>query len=230
MSLVLRVGTYNIRHGLGLDGEVDLARIAAVIEDLDVDVIGLQEVDSGWKRSGRLNQAPWLGNRLGMYQVFGPAFVRGAAAFGNAVLSRFPILSWQNHVMPSNRENRALLLTVLDCGKQRLNLLNTHLGLNHRERMEHIVKKILPELTRYPLVLCGDFNCRPESPELAELLKYLVNPAAGVQYLTYPSAVPGEQIDYILHSPDMQTVNIMVYPSPASDHCPLVAELVKPDL
>lgn len=68
----LRVATYNIHHAQGADGVLDLERIAQVLSDSGADVIGLQEVDRHWgERSENLDQAAWLGERLGMHVIYG---------------------------------------------------------------------------------------------------------------------------------------------------------------
>ncbi|MGE5396282.1 MAG: endonuclease/exonuclease/phosphatase family protein [Chitinophagales bacterium] len=218
----LSVATYNIRHAEGIDGQVDLNRIAEVIQNLDVDIIGLQEVDDGWKRSGRVNQASYLGRKLNMHSVFGPAIKRGRAQFGNAILSRYPIRSWDAILMPSDRETRGILRAIIDFGGVSVQFLTTHLGLSKVERIKHLNEILLPALVSPgPLILCGDFNCTPDQPEITLLKQVLNDTCPADNNYTFSSNNLREKIDYVMCSFDIQTVEASVYNSLASDHCPL---------
>lgn len=87
----IRVLTYNIHHGEGLDGKVDLGRIAQVIQQAAPDVVALQEVDLGTERTGRVDQAAELGRLTGLHAVFGKAFDYSGGRYGAALLSRWSI-------------------------------------------------------------------------------------------------------------------------------------------
>jgi endonuclease/exonuclease/phosphatase family metal-dependent hydrolase len=100
-----KVATYNIHAGTGEDGVFDLTRTAGVLRALDTDVIGLQEVDVHWAaRSGFADEARQLAHRLGMRVFFAPIYDLDPAQasaprrqYGVAVLSRYPVLSAENH-------------------------------------------------------------------------------------------------------------------------------------
>ena len=106
-ELRLRVMAYNIKHGHGNDGVVDLERAAAVIEAVAPDVVTLQEVDERCGRSGEVDQAAWLGERLGMESIFGTFMDYDGGRYGMALLSRLPIIEWTNHVLPPGAEPRS---------------------------------------------------------------------------------------------------------------------------
>jgi endonuclease/exonuclease/phosphatase family metal-dependent hydrolase len=139
----LSVATYNIHHGAGVDDRLDLERIAREIERGGADVIGLQEVDRRWSaRSEFVDQASWLAERLGMHVAYAanldldplePGQPR--RQYGTAVLSRFPILSGHNTLLPRPRggEQRGLLETVLNVRGVRVRFANTHLQHNSAE-------------------------------------------------------------------------------------------------
>ncbi|MBN1443777.1 MAG: endonuclease/exonuclease/phosphatase family protein, partial [Planctomycetes bacterium] len=91
VPVAYRVVSYNIRHGRGMDGEVDLERTAAVLRRLEPDIVGLQEVDDRVERSGRVNQPEELGRLLDMHPAFGSFFAHQGGQYGMAVLSRHPI-------------------------------------------------------------------------------------------------------------------------------------------
>jgi endonuclease/exonuclease/phosphatase family metal-dependent hydrolase len=104
----LRVASYNVHHGAAADCVVDLERIAQVLESLDLAVIGIQEIDRHWsERSNFVDQPGWLAERLGMYHVFAANLDRPPLEpgqpnrqYGTTVLSRFPITSWHNTLLP----------------------------------------------------------------------------------------------------------------------------------
>lgn len=131
-----RVLTYNIRHGRGLDGRVDLERVARTIEAAGADVVVLQEVDQRNPRSGMVDQATWLSRRLGMAVVFGPTMRLGPAAYGNAVLTRLAVEAWRVAPLPSGLESRAVLQVRLRLPDGTpLDVWATHLGLDPQERL-----------------------------------------------------------------------------------------------
>src|SRR5690625_2330211 len=110
----IRVMTFNIRHGRGMDDVVDLQRIAQVIQQHQADVVALNEVDSATERSGGIRQAQYLGEMLNMQAVFGASIPYQGGEYGNAVLSRFPLTLRKLHHLPNGaRENRTLLHTVI---------------------------------------------------------------------------------------------------------------------
>lgn len=226
MSQQLKAATYNIRHARGLDDKVDLDRIAQVISDMKVDIIGLQEVDDRWPRSGSIDQALYLADVLGMHHVFGAGFSKGSSRFGNAVLSHHPILYCEVFRMPSSREPRALIQTRIDMDDTILEFYVTHLGLKTQERIDHINRIIIPTIdTVWPRILVGDFNCRPDSKEAKLLKTSLRDVCTEDGFYTYPSGQPNERIDYIIVSEQITQQEVQVVDSRASDHCPLAAIL-----
>ncbi|MCH7992087.1 MAG: endonuclease/exonuclease/phosphatase family protein, partial [Gemmatimonadetes bacterium] len=114
----LRVAAYNIRHGLGVDGEVDLERIADVLRPLHADVITLQEVDRRVERTNGVDQARRLGELLGMEAHFGDFMPYQGGEYGMAVLSRFPVLGVTNVRLPDGDEPRTALEVRVAVGQQ----------------------------------------------------------------------------------------------------------------
>jgi endonuclease/exonuclease/phosphatase family metal-dependent hydrolase len=88
----IRLMTYNIHNGIGRDRIYDLRRIEAVIRSEAPDIVALQEVDRGMARSRFDDQARLLGEALGMYAVHCITLEKERGGFGNALLSRFPLL------------------------------------------------------------------------------------------------------------------------------------------
>lgn len=211
-----------------MNDKVDLDGLAQVIMAISPDIIGLQEVDKGWARSGNVNQAKYLADYTGMYYVFSAAMKRGSSEFGNAVLSRFPIMKWESIPLPSSaREPRSILITFIELRGRMIKFVTTHLGLNQQERIDHINNKLLPVLkSNDRLILTGDFNCLPSSPEVAILNRVMIDTCpSGQELFTFPTDRPAEKIDYIMHSAQFKSVTVEVIHASASDHLPLVCEL-----
>ncbi|MFW6172066.1 MAG: endonuclease/exonuclease/phosphatase family protein [Planctomycetota bacterium] len=133
-TLRLRILSYNIHHGEGMDGELDLARIAKVINAVNPDVVALQEVDAGTQRSEQVDQPAVLARLSDLNVVFGGNIRYQGGDYGNAVLSRFPIVRHKNHPLPrfDDGEQRGVLEVhvKLPDGAGTLLFLATH--LDHR--------------------------------------------------------------------------------------------------
>ena len=116
----LSVMTYNIHHGEGTDGKVDIERIAAVIKQADPDLVALQEVDQKVKRSGQIDQPAELARLTGLHVVFGGNLPLEGGEYGNAVLSRFPIKRHENHSLPrtDGGEQRGVLGSRIGSARQ----------------------------------------------------------------------------------------------------------------
>ena len=200
----LRVMTYNIKHGQGNDDcddvtpaagdvpalqcAVDLDRTAGVIEAQEPDIAAIQEVDRFWARSGGIDQAEELGSNLDMETCFATNLDHGPDnhadedhEYGTLILSRFPILSCENTLLPTEDgwEPRGLLEARIDVeGIGEVAVLGTHLQSNRRdeeeeaarlrtEQVEFIAERVAS--IDLPLVLMGDLNAELDDPELEPL-------------------------------------------------------------
>ncbi len=241
----IRVMTFNIHHGAGTDGLLDLSRTAAVIRDAEPDVVGLQEVDRHFDaRSDFVDQARWLARDLHMHVVFGanldldpPAPNLPRRQYGTAVLSRYPILDWDNTYLPrfGDHEQRGLLRTRINVRGVKLRFYTTH--LQHNDAAERLAQaQAIKELIGTPdesVILLGDLNATPDAPEIQALVDGLVDAweEAGVgDGNTHPSEDPTHRIDYVLQSGDVvaRTVAVLTSAAGASDHLPVVADVVLP--
>ncbi len=112
----LRILTYNIHHGEGTDGRFDLARIAGVITALRPDLVALQEVDRKTTRAHGIDQAAELARLTGMNYAYGPAMEYAGGEYGEAILSRFGLVSIDNYILPwpDGSEPRALLVVRVE--------------------------------------------------------------------------------------------------------------------
>ncbi|MCM3805228.1 endonuclease/exonuclease/phosphatase family protein [Streptomyces sp. DR7-3] len=240
----LRVATFNIHHGASPADVLDLERVARVIESMRVDAVGLQEVDRYWKRSGFVDQPAWLGERLGMHHAFGANLDldpeepgRPRRQYGTAVLSRWPIRSWTNTHLPlvPGHEQRGLLRATLGVRGTCADFAVTHLQHNDGQERERQSARIVELLGSAPerTILVGDLNATAETPEIRTLTGALddVWPLVGTgDGFTYDSVNPHARIDFLLPSRDVRPLTAQVFTADpeASDHLPVVSELLLP--
>jgi endonuclease/exonuclease/phosphatase family metal-dependent hydrolase len=164
----VRVATYNIHKGIGgVDRRYRPERIAELLAAADADVLLLQEVDDGCVRSARHRQVDWLGDAIAYPHRAWAAnvVVRGGGAYGNAILSRWPIASWSNLDLTIGRRKRrsALVALVEVPGALRLPVVCLHLGLAQAERERQVAMLLgAGELAALgpdtPAVVGGDLN------------------------------------------------------------------------
>jgi endonuclease/exonuclease/phosphatase family metal-dependent hydrolase len=222
----MRIVTYNIRGGLGMEGRRSIARIGAVVREAGAEVAGLQEVHQRLPQSGFQDQPRGLARATGMACLFGPALTLGPAGYGNAVLSAAPARLQRVCPLPGEGERRAALELDLEMEGRRLTLFCTHFGLTEAARAAQAAA-LAAAVRRAggPVVVVGDLNAGPEAPELQELLAAGLGHAAPPVEPTFPSAQPCHRLDYILLSPELVAQDCRVISSLASDHLPVAAEI-----
>jgi len=131
----LVVATYNIHRCVGVDRRYDPARIAAVLREIDADVIGLQEVDARRLGERNLDQWAYLSEATGMHAIVGANVLDHRGRFGNAILTRWPVLSTRLHDLSvPGLEPRGAIDADLAVGERRLRVVATHFGLRDAER------------------------------------------------------------------------------------------------
>ena len=175
----LRVLSYNIHHGEGVDEKLDLERIAGVIRQVEPDVVALQEVDRKVARTMAVDQPAELARLTKMHVAFGGNIELQGGDYGNAVLSRLPIRRQANHKLPcfENGEQRGVLEVDIDWpgGQEPLWFFGTH--LDHRRKGEErlasakAINELVGKHPARPALLAGDLNDVPESAVLAEFDK-----------------------------------------------------------
>ncbi len=223
----LRLMTYNIQHGAGMDDVVDLDRQAAIISNAQPDFVGMQEVDSVVKRSGYIDEAAALGKKLGMHAVFGPAIPLSRGKYGVAVLSKKTPLSVRNIPLPGAEKRTLLVCEFEDCV-----FATTHLDLEEANRLASL-PIILEEAARWekPFFICGDWNDKPSSQLITQIKRNFrvlnfINDS-NTNY-TFPAGTPKSIIDYIASTKHfVKKVNsskVLNEPQ-ASDHRPVVVEV-----
>lgn len=242
-GIPLRVMTYNIRSGNG-----NLDSTAAAIRAQMPDIVALQEVDVHWaERSGFADQVAALAAKLGMEARFAPIYslpgaTPGAARreFGVALLSRYPIVRFRNDTIarlstqvqdPVPTPSPGLLDALLDVHGQPLRVFNTHLDYRQDPSVRTMqVREMLGFIgdMEVPTLVFGDLNATPDASELQPLFAGLRDAWAARtdSGFTYPADAPNARIDYVLVSPHFGVQSVRVPDTQASDHRPVIAELV----
>ncbi len=229
--LTLRILSYNIHHCEGVDGKLDVARIAKIIQQVEPDIVALQEVDRHTRRSQGIDQPAELARMLAMQYVFEKNIDHEGGQYGNAILSRLPILKQQNHRLPSvgGSEQRGVLDVELNTPMGIVRLLATHLDhrQDDRERIESMrtINRLANEQPELPTILAGDLNAVPESNVL-KLANEQWSITNSSPLFTIPVKTPTRQIDYVLTFPAgrWETKQTRVLDEPvASDHRPIMA-------
>lgn len=223
--------TYNIHHGTNADEKPSLGEIAALLSNLNPDIIALQEVDKNLARSGRQHQASILAQQLNMNFVFAGALQYPNGEYGNALLSRLPIISYKKHLLPDPAENRCLMEVMVQSPNGPLGIFNVHMSLDTASRQKHLADFILPRLeaSPYPLILMGDFNSTSDQKDIKLLTARLTdtfNFNEGIITNSFPSSQPVKRIDYIFTDKHFQIQNYFIVDSQASDHLPVAAQIL----
>ncbi|NOJ81361.1 endonuclease/exonuclease/phosphatase family protein [Myxococcus xanthus] len=237
----LRLVSYNIHSGIGTDGRFDLGRVGAVLREVDADIVALQEVGDFRAVTPREDQPEHLADMLGLHMAFGPNVVRNGRRYGNAILSRLPIVKSKNYDLSvGRREPRGALRCDLDIGGGlQLHVFSLHLGLRlgERRRQEALLlsSDILRDAARKaPLVVCGDFNYWGNGP-VPSLVRQAIHDAAlelGAPARTYPTRLPLLRLDRIFVDAGVRPLSIHPHRTElsrvASDHLPLVLRFEAP--
>lgn len=174
---VVRVVTFNIRHGKGTDGKIDLERVARALKALQPDVVALQEVDRNTKRSGGVDQLRRLAELTGWHPAFGPAMPYDGGHYGNAILSRFPLADPVVHPLPvhAGQEPRAALVVAVTppAPLPAFHLVSTHFSHDRADARLDQAKHLAAKLAALegPVVVGADFNARPASAPMARFWK-----------------------------------------------------------
>tara|TARA_B100001059_G_scaffold232750_1_gene271249 strand:- start:3634 stop:4431 length:798 start_codon:yes stop_codon:yes gene_type:complete len=233
-AAAMRVATYNIKHGRGMDGTIDLERTAATLETFDADIIALQEVDDRTRRCGGVDQASWLAERLGMHAAYGTFMDFQGGRYGLAILSRQPIQSHEAWRLPDGNEPRAALAVRLmtDSGET-FTAIAVHFDwveddAYRYEQARETIRRI--ESLETPWIVLGDFNDVPGSRTMIafeQMGRNAVKPADDAA--TFPADRPTIEIDHIVTGPPgawMPASALVIPESRTSDHRPVMTELL----
>lgn len=250
----LRILTFNIAHGRGLTPiqgltlgrklRANLRKIARLIDTLQPDVVALQEIDQHSRWAGNFDHLDYLKAHTGFeHSVFGINNRREGLInlnYGNAILSRHPIMDSENIVFgASTVGEKGFLFAELDIHGRRVPMVNLHLNFRSRFHRFNQVEKVMGYVTEkhasrsldwhMPPIVCGDMNNPSHRPDAtAELMRYFslhgdysFQPQNG---LTFPSPMPRRGLDFVFLPPGCEEVSCEVVKSTLSDHCPVCVD------
>jgi endonuclease/exonuclease/phosphatase family metal-dependent hydrolase len=235
----IRILTYNVHSCIGTDRKIDPGRIAAVIGEARADIVALQEIDVRRRRTGGIDQASMIASLLKMEAHFNPAMTIAEEQYGDALITDLPTGAIKTGPLPSLGEPRGALSVEVIVGNRKLHIVNTHLGLRGRDRIQQMTALMGPAWLQrdgkdlVSTVLCGDFNAIPASATYRLVTRTLkdVQLSGNRQSArpTFPSRYPLIRLDHIFVSADLTVIDAAVprnrLTSLASDHLPLVAEI-----
>lgn len=231
----LRVMTYNIHVGVGMDKKLDLQRIADVIKRERPDLVGLQEVDRGVKRTEGKDEIVELAKMTLMDMAFAHNLDYQGGKYGVAILSRFLIQKTEHQKYENRREaeRRGMLRVEVDVDGKTVNFVTTHLDYQEKDGRLFETEQLLRFIDRVPgpLIVAGDFNDEPSGSAYELMLKSFddawIGSRAKGDGLSYPADKPARRIDYIFYrrSEGVRAKKSWVVNTQASDHVPVIAEL-----
>ena len=237
-----RLLTYKVHRCVGVDRRLDVGRIAAVIAEHEPDIVCLQELDVGRARTGLVDQASAIAERLAMTFHFHAAMTVETEEYGDAILTLRPERLIKSDEQPSVRgipglEPRGALWVEIDIDGAPLNVITTHLGLVPREQRLQVAA-LLGEgwlgnpACVGPTLLTGDFNATSITRPYQALARRLSDCQRELglrpSVKTFPSSFPAIRIDHCFTSPEVVVTGVTAPFSPlarmASDHLPLVVD------
>ncbi len=230
--------SFNTQHCKNfVSGQIDFDFFAETIRRFDPDVVGLNEMRGKGASSDYTAQTEILAEKLGYRFYFAKALdVGGCNPYGNALLSRYPILRAETIGIPDPKikdpsrryETRCILRAEIDLPGG-LTVCVTHFGLNPEEQ-RNAVQSVVETIAPTRCVLMGDFNLPPHSPELLPIRERLYDTAElfTETLLSFPSDRPTKKIDYIFATHDVSVLAADIPAIVASDHRPHLATIELP--
>jgi endonuclease/exonuclease/phosphatase family metal-dependent hydrolase len=221
--------SYNIHVGQDENGKDQLKEMAAFMKASGADIIGLQEVDSVCNRSGNVDEMKVLSEMTGMYYAYGRHFAFDGGSYGLGILSRYPISHITNDritvILEGKRETRAMVSATITVGKKALTFTTVHMDYrDHASRVNQSLEMLdILKRKTMPVILTGDFNAEPATPELDNLRGFFTDVSS--EGMTYPVLKPIKKIDYIMvdkaHLSKASAKK--VFPVLYSDHLPVMS-------
>lgn len=224
--------SYNTQHCQSyITRKINFDIFADEIKKVGADIIGLNEMRGAGEREDYTDQTKTLADALGFNYYFAKAFdVGGKNPYGNALLSRYPVISAKTISIPNPEsgkfEPRCILKAKIDTPEGILTVLVTHFGLSQAEH-SNAHKTVIENIEKEKCVLMGDFNITPDNPiisdlstKLADTAKYFDSPK-----LSFPSDFPDRKIDYMFVSSDIKVRFADIPAHVTSDHRPYVIKI-----
>ena len=231
----LRVMTYNIHVGVGMDKKLDLQRIAEVINRERPDLVGLQEVDRNVKRTEGKDEIVELAAMTQMEFAFAPNLDYQGGKYGVAILSRWPIKNTVHRMFENKREaeRRGMIKAEIEIDRKIVTFVTTHLDYQFEDGRLFETEQLMRFLedSKGPLIVVADLNDVPEGGAY-KLMRtrfddaWIASRAQGDGF-SYPADKPLKRIDHIFFRTGdrVHAKKAWVVPALASDHIPVVAEV-----
>jgi endonuclease/exonuclease/phosphatase family metal-dependent hydrolase len=231
----LRVLQFNIRAGISGTGDVDPSEIAAEIESVHPDLVSLNEVDSDTRRT-RVDEPAYLAGATGLHAVYGPNLIYDGGPFGNAILTRYPVIESRNLRLPvsAGLEPRGLLTAIVRVDGRRVAFSSTHLSDGSDGRQSRTLQAVAVaralHSTGAPTIVAGDLNAVPTDLPVRILRRHLLDAqdeGGTGPGDTIPQADPSSRFDYILYDHHFAVApgSTRVRASASSDHRSVVTTL-----
>jgi len=240
----MRFLLYNIRYGAGVGKRFhlpvpysgyfkrtngNLSQIIDFVREVNPDIIGLLEVDSGSYRAEKSNQAEAIASEIKQYHVYQSKYSSDSLAQkvpvvnkqGNAILTSQKIISHRFHYF-----NEGIKRLVIELELEDFSIFLVHLSLKFRHR-QHQLQELhqLVKNVEKPVVVAGDFNVLWGDRELQLFLAATgLRSANGEGQPSHPSRAPRRQLDYIFHSPGIEITDFFIPQVKLSDHVPLICD------
>jgi endonuclease/exonuclease/phosphatase family metal-dependent hydrolase len=230
----LRIMTYNIHVGVGMDKKLDLQRIADVINKEKPDLVGLQEVDRGVRRTEGKDEIAELAAMTRMDYAFAHNLDYQGGQYGVAILSRFLLKNIDHRMFENKREaeRRGMLRVEVEVDGKLINFVTTHLDYQYEDGRVFETEQLLKflENVKGPLIVVADLNDEPTGAAYKLMLTRFddawVKSGAKGNGFSYPADKPIKRIDYIFYRPEgLKAGKARVVKTLASDHLPVMAEL-----
>jgi endonuclease/exonuclease/phosphatase family metal-dependent hydrolase len=228
---ILRVMSFNVRHGTSISGEENLEKQAAIIKAHHPDLAALQEIDKNCTRSGTVDQSQRFAERTSMEASFGAFMPYDGGEYGQASLSKLKIIKTEYPRLPEGAEPKTAVIQIVELTNGRkLAFVNVHFDWTAAERRLPQAKAVLKRLDelKTAAIIAGDYNAEPGSPtidlfEQAGFRTISKNP----QPFTFDAKNPSKELDhiYVRNSSDtevkLEKLEVINEPE-ASDHRPVL--------
>lgn len=224
------VATYNIHSCIGSDKSYDPLRIASVINSINPDIIGLQEVDTGYRISEKVHQVSILENKTGLKSIPGPTIKKSTGFYGNIILTSRPYEQvYTQDISQNGFEPRGILQVDFNINKLKVSFITTHFGLEGKERYAQAscllscIEKLNSDIT----IVSGDLNIWCKFNKTSKSIDTRLG--ASPRIPSFPSRYPLLALDRIWTLPESRLMKIYALKNiktrMASDHLPVVAEI-----
>jgi endonuclease/exonuclease/phosphatase family metal-dependent hydrolase len=228
----LRLLSYNLHHGEGTDGKVDLVRIANYIKLQQPDIVFLQEIDNICTRSGKVDQTAKLAKLTGMTQHFAKFMDFQGGEYGMALLTKLPVIETRTVTLPAGDEPRSAAVMTVKTANGPLTVSSIHFYNTEAQRLAQAKTLVAGIGEKTPnIILMGDFNSEPTDSVMTWLAERFQFPKKqGDTKFTWPSDVPRENIDHILYrlaEPWKVKIYHVLDEKILSDHRPVLCVLVR---